>query len=43
MNLDHIGARQCVQLRACNPAGGNPPNKLLTTAFEASFECITVM
>lgn len=21
---DDIGARQCVQLRACNPTGGNP-------------------
>ena len=21
---DHIGARPCVQLRACNPTGGNP-------------------
>ena len=22
--LDHIGVRPCVQLRACNPTGGNP-------------------
>ena len=41
MNLDHIGARQCVQLRVYNPTGGT--NKLLTTVFEASLECVTVM
>ena len=34
MNLDHIGARQCVQLRACNPTGENPVKLLFSTEME---------
>ena len=39
---DHIGVRPCVQLRVYSPVGGIPSNKLLTTAFEVSFESVAV-
>ena len=37
-----IGVRPCVQLRVYSTVGGIPSNKLLTTAFEVSFESVAV-